>query len=1856
MNISFEIATRVPQHKLTVAKILKLSLLAFLAITVAIVFHAHSSRAQQSTTFTLSNINTSGTGTSSGSAGSYTVNGAGSGVGGTDDSFSYLKIQTSGTGVELIAKVTSQQNTNSYATAGLMIRESLSSDSAHAMVAVSPLNGVNFSTRPKKLEPSDHPLTATTLGPSIAAPVWLKIVKSGNSVSGFSSSNGYSGWTLIGQTTLALSEPFYIGFAVASNSDPTLSTAQYSNAVFMRDVPQRSADLLLWLRADTGINESSGTITAWSDQSAFANNATQSVVANQPRILTNQINGFPSVDFTKLTTNRWLQVPSGFADLTNGVSIFAVVKPPGTATDARIVDFGNNTSSNNFQLYQPTTSGLSFRAYNGANGKLVTASTGMTSAYKLAEVVHNGDFKATLYINGSQVAQSTGPANMNNLVNIERMGNFIGKAFGTANYFEGQIAEILIFKKGVSDLERKTIESYFYYKYGLSSGSPPPPLPPTISVNVCNDDGCTLMPATGVYSTAQSVVMTADSLGTQIRYTTDGSSPSISSPLYSSAISVSSPTTFKAISVAGSSISDISVATVDIDSSSVDVSRLGLNLWLKGNVGVDTSGGGVSNWYDLSGNKLDAFQLNSGNRPTLTSGAVGGQPALTFNGTTQWLQLPKNFSNFQNGATFVVIAKATSPAASARFFDLSEQDSYNILMFVNNSTEFIYRVYNPTQTGERGTLDFTNFHFFEMIHSGSTVTLYTDGSNMAQNAAFNTIANVPRSTNFIGKAAGSASYLQGQIAEILVWDRPIDQQERAGVAAYIKAKYGLGIKPTLPSPQISPDNAVVTTSPQTISISASNNAEIRYTKDGSVPGPTSDLYSIPFTVNNSLSNTVTVRAIALRTNFDQSPEATSTIVFDPTSSEIANSNLITWLKADTLTGADESTVSLWEDFSGKNNSASQSNSANQPLLEKPAQNNLPAVKFNSANQQWMQFPAGFSDFTQGMTIFAVVKPTTSNAGRIIDFGNAASNDNVQFQQLNSTDFRMSVLNGASSTNVTGNGLITNTFQLWEARHNGADSVSLYLNGVLKATNSSMNNINNVSRSGNFLAKAFGSTSYFSGQIAELLIYDKLQSAGQCANVENYLIAKYALRNPVAPTISPATGVFSSPKEVVLATSDTGAVIKYSVTGGFTGNPNPTTTYTSPLSISASSTITATATINGVTSPLATAYIQIDNATKDLPRSGMTLWLKADRINPASPDLAVWPDMSGSENSATQSNGSLKPTYNASSGTPSGLPSINFSGSQWSQLPAGFQDFSQGCSIFVVAKPASSPAANARILDLGTGTSANNVILSLPTATQTQFWTSGNSVDSVTANSTLSSSEYKLLEVIHTGRGACQIASNGAQKLFSLLNNPTVVNRTANYIGRAAAGSGSPFFSGQIAELFLYNRTLDKDERRIVQAYLIGRYGLGSGLVVAPTIKPVSGVYSAPQEVSISAYPGGTIRYTTDGSNPDGSSPVYSSKFTVSESTIVKAIVGSSAVTTNAIKIDPTADGVSRSDLEIWYTADFGVQIGQPSVPSAPSFWKDLSGKQNDAAGNLDFPPTIDYDLNFPLLRSRPMVIAPGLSDFSQGLTFISVVLPDSSTETVSSILTATNFDGSSNRDRMEFRTAPTTQRAQLSLQRNAAVDELSTANNEFPSQRLHLLAMTQNATEAASIYVDGIEEAQSNNIRNLNNVTRLSNTLSGSGGLLGYQGRLAEVLLYKRALTPTELVGVQNYLTTKYQLLLPSSPSVPTISPAGGSFPAPIQVSLSAAPGASIFYTTDGSNPDPDATPPNTGRYYEKPISINFSQTVNAISIYQGVKSAPASQVFTLTPVIPTLWPAPNPSDTSPLDLRLLSPTPAIPQ
>jgi len=157
-------------------------------------------------------------------AGIYTLMGSGADIGGTADAFHFAYLSLVGDG-QIVAHVAAQTDTDPQAKAGVMIRETLDPSARFADMVLTPDRGVAFQQR---TEPGVN--AAHTELDGVAAPAWVKLARSGSTLTGFVSSDGMT-WTPVGTDTVPMSTTVYVGLAVTAHNNALLNTALFDHVV-----------------------------------------------------------------------------------------------------------------------------------------------------------------------------------------------------------------------------------------------------------------------------------------------------------------------------------------------------------------------------------------------------------------------------------------------------------------------------------------------------------------------------------------------------------------------------------------------------------------------------------------------------------------------------------------------------------------------------------------------------------------------------------------------------------------------------------------------------------------------------------------------------------------------------------------------------------------------------------------------------------------------------------------------------------------------------------------------------------------------------------------------------------------------------------------------------------------------------------------------------------------------------------------------------------------------------------------------------------------------------------------------------------------------------------------------------------------------------------------------------------------------------------------------------------------------------------------------------------------------------------------------------------------------------------------
>jgi regulation of enolase protein 1 (concanavalin A-like superfamily) len=162
------------------------------------------------------------TGSTSYGAGTFSQSGSGA-LGSTSDKLNFSYQTLSGDG-DITSKITLLQDTGALSRVGVMIRETLATNSKYVFMGMSGSNTYLTGNRATTGGASATALAGTGTVPN----TWVRLVRTGDVVTAYKSPDGAT-WTPAGSTTVTMATSCYIGLAVSSGSDTILNSSQFSN-------------------------------------------------------------------------------------------------------------------------------------------------------------------------------------------------------------------------------------------------------------------------------------------------------------------------------------------------------------------------------------------------------------------------------------------------------------------------------------------------------------------------------------------------------------------------------------------------------------------------------------------------------------------------------------------------------------------------------------------------------------------------------------------------------------------------------------------------------------------------------------------------------------------------------------------------------------------------------------------------------------------------------------------------------------------------------------------------------------------------------------------------------------------------------------------------------------------------------------------------------------------------------------------------------------------------------------------------------------------------------------------------------------------------------------------------------------------------------------------------------------------------------------------------------------------------------------------------------------------------------------------------------------------------------------------
>jgi len=235
--------------------------------------------------------------------------------------------------------------------------------------------------------------------------------------------------------------------------------------------------MLLWLRADAGVTQTGNKTSAWTSQGGNATTANQTVAGSQPAYVANALNGKPVIRFDGV--DDCLNFAGVPVNGLTGMTIFMVAanrsaQAPSTHADASAIFWTESGGSWGTVYLSPYQASVRYRFGTTQNQSAAyptctrsTSNGGLIGGnFSISSVTHNGTSES-LFVNGVAAFNQTGK-----LATIAACGSngYLGRgnastANSTQYFYDGDIAEVIVYNRAVSDTERQTVEAYLNNKY-----------------------------------------------------------------------------------------------------------------------------------------------------------------------------------------------------------------------------------------------------------------------------------------------------------------------------------------------------------------------------------------------------------------------------------------------------------------------------------------------------------------------------------------------------------------------------------------------------------------------------------------------------------------------------------------------------------------------------------------------------------------------------------------------------------------------------------------------------------------------------------------------------------------------------------------------------------------------------------------------------------------------------------------------------------------------------------------------------------------------------------------------------------------------------------------------------------------------------------------------------------------------------------------------------------------------------------------------------------------------------------------------------------------------------------------------
>lgn len=226
-----------------------------------------------------------------------------------------------------------------------------------------------------------------------------------------------------------------------------------------------------------------------------------------------------------------------------------------------------------------------------------------------------------------------------------------------------------------------------------------------------------------------------------------------------------------------------------------------LALWLDANQTSHSNNDNVTLWEDLSVNGNDAT-ANSWDAPAFKTGQMNNYPVIEFDESNQdYLTISNDNSLNPNEISLIVVGRYESDSESWAPFvikssDWNWDDGY-ALARNNGENKIIGYINEYDENYVKTSLSTNSDNIMSLIYDKDDVITYfnenEEGSDSYSSNISNTSNDMYLGASPNSNGTGVRAYLEGEIAEVIMFNNAISEVERIVLHNYLAAKYGISL-------------------------------------------------------------------------------------------------------------------------------------------------------------------------------------------------------------------------------------------------------------------------------------------------------------------------------------------------------------------------------------------------------------------------------------------------------------------------------------------------------------------------------------------------------------------------------------------------------------------------------------------------------------------------------------------------------------------------------------------------------------------------------------------------------------------------------------------------------------------------------------------------------------------------------------------------------------------------------------------------------------------------------------------------------------------------------------------------------